>query len=267
MKNNLIIAVFLAAALAIAGLTWAKMKSESLRKPSCQPRQAVLAAEKKKVLLAKAPQTTKTTPSGETLKAKEVTPTEKPKIKAQSPAPKIKVRQPSCEKTAPKCLDSMDFLSGYGWGKLNAKRNYNLVPFMVDFNFDLKPLTRKIHFDPPQMLQFAIEPFACLISSPNTNAEIGTSFLLKVGLLPQSWKFQPYFVGGAGMVYVSQHFREQGTQFNFVEYGGLGLRYFFKKNTALTLEGRFRHLSNCSMSSPNHGINTYFVVSGVTYQF
>ncbi len=171
------------------------------------------------------------------------------------------------EKLKPKCLEAVEFLSGFGWGKLRAKESYHLNPFIVGFDFNLKKLTQKFNFNPPQLIQFQVEPFISFVSSPDANVEIGTSFALKVGILPQTAKFQPYLKTSLGMLYMSQHTNEQATQFNFIEYGGLGLHYFFRKGTAFTLEGRYRHLSNSGIDHPNQGINTYFVVAGISYQF
>jgi len=171
------------------------------------------------------------------------------------------------EEIKPRCLQAIEYLSGFAWGKLRTKDNYNLYPFLVDFDFNLKPLIRKLNFNPKQLLQFQIEPFISFVSSPEANIETGTSFFLKMGILPETAKFQPYIKAGLGMVYMTQHTREQSTQFNFIEQGGLGLHYFFRKNTAFTLEGRFRHLSNASIKHPNTGINTYFVVAGLSYRF
>lgn len=171
------------------------------------------------------------------------------------------------EKTNPKPLEAIEFLTGFGWGKLRVKQNYNLYPLIVDFDLNLKPLIKKLIINPAQLLQFQIEPFISPVSSPNSNIEIGTSFFFKMGLLPQSSKFQPYAKIGMGMVYMSQHTREQGTQFNFIDQAALGMHYFFRKNTAFTLEGRFRHLSNAGIGGPNSGINTYFVLTGISCQF
>lgn len=171
------------------------------------------------------------------------------------------------DEARPKYFAGVEYLSGFGWGRLRAKQSYHLTPFLVDFDFNLKPLAQKLNFNPSQLLQFQIEPFISLVSSPDANIETGTSFLLKMGILPHTRKFQPYIKAGLGMVYMTQHTREQSTQFNFIEQGGLGFHYFFQKNTAFTLEGRFRHLSNSGIKHPNSGINTYFVVAGVYYQF
>ena len=66
---------------------------------------------------------------------------------------------------------------------------------------------------------------------------------------------------------MSQHSREQSTQFNFEEQGGLGAHYFLKKNIAINGECRIRHVSNAGIDQPNHGINSLFFLLGATYQF
>jgi len=171
------------------------------------------------------------------------------------------------DETGPKCLEGIEYLTGFGWGKLRAKDNYNLYPLLVDFDFNLKPLAQKLNFNPRQLLQFQIEPFISFVSSPDANIETGMSFFLKMGVLPDTSKLQPYVKVGLGIDYITQHTVEQSTQFNFIEQGGVGMHYFFQKDIALTLEGRIRHLSNSGIKHPNKGINTYFVVTGISYQF
>jgi hypothetical protein len=167
-----------------------------------------------------------------------------------------------------KCLEAIEFLTGFVWGgKLQAQKDYRRIPFLVAFDFNLKPLTEKIKFNPRSLLQFQIEPSISYITSPHSNFELGTMFFFKMGLLPQTSKFQPYVKAGVGMLYMTLHTREQSTQFNFQEQGGAGFHYFFKNNLAFTLEGRFGHLSNAGMGKRNHGINTYNALAGVTYQF
>lgn len=167
----------------------------------------------------------------------------------------------------PRWLQAIEYLMGFSAGKLRVKGSYRAIPLMVDFDLNLKPLTQKINFNPPALLQFQIEPFISSIYEPAANVEMGVSFFLKIGLLPQTSKFQPYLKAGAGMEYMSLHTKEQGTQFNFIEPGGIGMHYFFRKNLGLTLEGRYRHLSNADIDDRNSGINTYFILTGITYQF
>lgn len=167
----------------------------------------------------------------------------------------------------PKCLQGIEFLTGFGVAKIHAQDAYHVTPFMVDFDYDLRPIVKKIGVKYPGLLQGIIEPFVSYVSSPYSNAEIGNNFLLKIGFVPDTWKLQPYFKGGVGLIYITQHTREQGTQFNFNEYAGLGAHYFFKKNLALTVEYRYRHISNAGIDDPNHGINTNFGICGVSYLY
>ena len=166
-----------------------------------------------------------------------------------------------------KSLEAIEVLTGFGWGKLRATDNYNLYPITVGLDFNLKPLTQKINFNPKPLLQFQLAPYIATVSQPNTNVELGTSFFLKAGVLPQTSKIQPYIKVGVGLVYMTQHTREQATQFNFSEQGGVGMHYFFAKDWGLTIEGIYRHLSNASIKHPNQGINTCFGSVGVTYKF
>ncbi len=171
------------------------------------------------------------------------------------------------QETKPKSLEGMEFLSGFGWGELREKEDYKLIPFIVDFNFNLKPLIQKVNINLEQLFQFQLEPFISFVSCPDANLETGTSFFLKTGLLPRAWKFQPYVKVGVGMVYLTQHTREQGSQFNFIEQGGAGIHYFFRKNIAFSVEYRMRHLSNANIEPPNKGIETAFLLAGISYQF
>lgn len=171
------------------------------------------------------------------------------------------------EETKAKCFDGIEILTGFNWGKLRQKDNYNGIPLSVAFDFNLKELAKKINFNPKQLFQFQIEPFISLLTSPDSNFETGTIFWLKMGLVPETWKFQPYAKFGVGLDYMTLHTIEQSTQFNFTEQAALGVHYFLTNNTALTLEGRIRHLSNAGIKDPNHGINTYSVLTGIAYKF
>ena len=167
-----------------------------------------------------------------------------------------------------KSLYGIELLTGFSAGKLiKGQGNYHLIPFLVDFDFDLKPFLQKFKFSGRNAVLFQLEPFMSFVSSPDDNIETGVSFMLKAGFLPDTSRFQPYVKAGVGMVYMTQHMREQSTQFNFAEQGGAGIQYFFSKNTSFILEGRFRHLSNAGIKTPNHGIGTYSILTGIAYRF
>lgn len=168
----------------------------------------------------------------------------------------------------PKLIEQVEFMTGFAWhDKLKGGKDYNSYPLIVDLDFNLKPLLEKINLRPSQLVQFQIEPYLAFISSPDSNFETGTSLFLKLGILPETSKFQPYVKAGTGISYMTLHTLEQGTQFNFISTGALGCHYYFTKNTAVTLEGRYRHLSNAGMSKPNSGINSTFIGTGVSYKF
>ncbi len=162
---------------------------------------------------------------------------------------------------------SIEYLSGFGLAKLKKEGNYHIVPFYVAFDYDLKPFSKKMGMNLPGLFQFGVEPFASFVFDPHNNAEIGTNFAVKMGILNEAKAFQPYIKGGVGFVYLTEHVSEQSTQFNFTEYAGLGTHYFFTKNTAFTIEYRFRHISNADIKRPNTGIGTNIWLCGIYYSF
>jgi len=163
-------------------------------------------------------------------------------------------------------LKEVAFSSGYAQGKLADFKRYKLVPMSVRFGFDLDPFLAKFNFKPKGITEIIWEPFINTVVEPNNNIETGLNWLLKYAY-PLTERFYPYLAFGAGVVYLSQHTREQGTQFNFTEQLEGGLSYFVKKNVALNIGIGFRHLSNSSIKRPNSGINTKSVVGGVSFFF
>jgi len=105
-----------------------------------------------------------------------------------------------------------------------------------------------------------------VVINPNTNAEVGCSFLLKYSDHITS-RIAPYIEGGFGIIYTTQHTREQSTQYNFLSQVGVGLQFFLNEKYALTGGYRYRHMSNAGIDSPNRGIDHHFVLLGVSYFF
>jgi|GEM_PF-553286 len=267
MKKSDVVLILMVIVILALGVSWAKLRDQWLKISRN-------GSQKIETLQENPPPAKKEEPKQiEPAPLKEIEPppaVELPPEPAKTFIPEqlSKAPKPPAEAKKPRCLEGIEFLSGFEWGKIHqAPRNYNVVPFLVDFNFNFGAILRKININPWQLVQFQIEPFLGLVTSPKSNVEAGTSFLFKVGLFPRDWKFQPYVKAGAGMIYVSQRFGEQGTKFNFIESGCFGAHYFIRKNIALTLEGRMRHLSNAGIKQPNHGVNSYFVVGGVSYEF
>jgi len=153
--------------------------------------------------------------------------------------------------------------SGYHWGTLKEKEDYRIVVTMLHLGFDLRPLVKN---KSNILFEFILEPFINTVISPTYNAEIGNNFLFKFGF-PLTARLYPYIEGGCGMVYLTQHTREQSTQFNFTDQGGVGITYFLKKNLTCNLGYRFRHISNASVKRPNSGINSNSVILGISFLY
>ncbi len=163
-------------------------------------------------------------------------------------------------------LSSVGVLSGYMTGDLKTQDDYEVIPFMVSFGFDAKPLAEKIGIHTEGILEFQVEPFLSPALEPEKNLETGINLLLKYGF-PLSEQLVPYIKFGAGPSYMTLHTYEQGTQFNFVDSAGAGLSFKIKDRMYFDCEYRFRHLSNCSIDDRNGGINTHTILGGFSYRF
>lgn len=164
-------------------------------------------------------------------------------------------------------IESIDILTGYFHGYMdNTEKDYNAVPLLVGINYNLKPWIAKIGLNTQGSFNFVLEPFINTVIEPNSNVEVGSNFLLKYGF-PLTAKLQPYVKGGLGVLYMSQHTKEQSTQYNFLPQGGAGLQYRITNNIALNMEYRYRHLSNAAIKHPNSGIDVNMYLCGVTIFF
>ena len=164
-------------------------------------------------------------------------------------------------------LHSIDFLTGYAIGHLNEQESHELLPLIVDFNFDLKKITDDWNWKWDGMLLGFVEGFAGIIGRPDSNFEFGTDLGFKVGILNEEKSLQPYLKAGIGIMYMTLQTIEQGTQFNFNEFAGVGLQYRSKDNRTLLLEYRYRHLSNAGIDESNGGINDHFFLAGFSLPY
>ncbi|MBD3246848.1 MAG: hypothetical protein GF333_07580 [Candidatus Omnitrophica bacterium] len=165
-------------------------------------------------------------------------------------------------------LDGIEVLSGYFKADLNQNdEDYEGIPLLVGFNFDGRPLLEKAGIETAGRFDLIIEPFFNTMTSPgHTDIEVGSNFLFKY-VFPLTESIQPYVKGGVGALYMSEHTREQSTQYNFLPQGGAGFHVFMDEKTALSFEWRFRHLSNASIESPNSGIDGNMFLGGISFYF
>jgi hypothetical protein len=164
-------------------------------------------------------------------------------------------------------LREIGLLTGYASAPLTEKKgDYEVIPLLPQFGFDINPLARKLNLKPKGAFSFVLEPLMNVVINPDTNAEVGCSGFLKYSQKVTA-RIAPYIEGGVGMLYTTQHTHEQGTQYNFITQGGAGLQFFLTDKCALTGGYRFRHLSNAGLDGDNEGIDHHFALMGISYFF
>ncbi len=191
----------------------------------------------------------------------------KPAVEPQYYNPQPSILAAIKQKPAPlPMLREIAVLSGFACAKLKDKQNYEFVPIIVRFGFDLARLADRYREDKRQLFIFELEPFASFVASPDKNAEAGVNLLLKYGCFVTK-KLCPYIELGSGFVYITQHTREQSTQFNFIPQAGAGVSYFVRNNISVNAGYRYRHLSNSAIRRPNKGIDADMLLFGVSFYF
>jgi opacity protein-like surface antigen len=77
---------------------------------------------------------------------------------------------------------------------------------------------------------------------------------------------KPYLEGGGGPLWTNFDGRipEQGSDFNFLVWGGAGANYDLTARWALNAGIRFSHISNADTDSPNRGLNYLLPFIGVS---
>jgi opacity protein-like surface antigen len=78
-------------------------------------------------------------------------------------------------------------------------------------------------------------------------------------------KVVPYLLAGGGPLFVDLGLPTMGTKLCFSYQGGTGLQYPIDKNTALSLEYRYHHISNAGTASPNEPINSNKILMGISF--
>ena len=80
-------------------------------------------------------------------------------------------------------------------------------------------------------------------------------------------RWVPFFEAGLGVSQNNWHIYECQSHFQFIVQAGVGVQYFFNDNWALIVEGRYHHMSDAGMTSPNPGLNNIMLTAGVTRFF
>lgn len=78
-------------------------------------------------------------------------------------------------------------------------------------------------------------------------------------------EFVPYVFAGGGVLYVDLGLPTMGSRLDFSYQGGTGLQYFIRKNTAVSLEYRYHHISNAGTATPNEPLNSSKILLGISF--
>lgn len=105
-------------------------------------------------------------------------------------------------------------------------------------------------------------------------SEFSPSVHYFVGLTPHlrynfatGTRWIPFVDFGSGVSVTSVREPDLGGPFQFNSQASAGLNYFLKDNFALSLEGRFMHVSSAGIYQPNSGMNNVLVLMGVNWFF
>ncbi len=79
-------------------------------------------------------------------------------------------------------------------------------------------------------------------------------------------RLKPYIEGGGGPLWTNfdGRIREQGSDFNFLVWGGAGAKYELTPRWAINIGVRFSHISNSGLDTPNSGLNYLLPFAGVS---
>ncbi|MFN3648295.1 MAG: acyloxyacyl hydrolase [Armatimonadota bacterium] len=144
---------------------------------------------------------------------------------------------------------------GLGLKTLGSRQQHDLILGTVHYGRHLSP-----------RWSWLVEAFGGVQVSPEDEFLAGGVFLIRYHFTPGR-RWVPFATVGAGLTYTSIRRPDLGTGFEFNLQGGLGMHYFFEPDQAFTLEGRWLHLSNAGIDSPNRGANTVILLGGVTWFF
>lgn len=108
-----------------------------------------------------------------------------------------------------------------------------------------------------------VEGVKAWIDQDPSASGLGLNVLFRYTWTTNRW--QPMFLGGAGILYTDEQVPPGETTRNFTPQVGLGLQYLVQDELAIGGEYRFHHLSNKGATETNPGINTHLILFGVSW--
>lgn len=161
---------------------------------------------------------------------------------------------------APGLLPPVKELSFHAMYGHPAEKSIEYVSFGPRVAFDLPDWVPELAGNRPRL---AMELMGSVIDKLGTRYEIAVTPLLLDWRYDQGGGVVPYVEGGFGGLWTDLTRVSIGGRFEFSNQIGVGARFQLGEGYELTLGYRFRHISNAGLRSPNHGINTSFLIFGL----
>lgn len=162
-------------------------------------------------------------------------------------------------------LTESTMIAGFGKGGF-TEGSYEHIALIWHLGFDLKRIFSRLE-DNRGILTFIMEPEISPVISPAENdVELGISFGLKYRY-PLTQKLSGYVLVSVGPHYITVKSTDQADGFIFFDTVGAGFSFFLTEKTALSLEYRFRHISNAHTQEPNAGIESHIGAIGYSMFF
>ena len=136
--------------------------------------------------------------------------------------------------------------NGSGFGQLEKRRSYDYMAFSY---LNERPLLERI--------TVILEPFVKVVNRPVNGIDLAFSLSARSYLPELCRGNRLYLTVGAGAVYTSVNFQEQGTHGLFVLLGGIGYR-----RDRVFVETQFHHYSSGGLAKPNRSINSGLLRAG-----
>ena len=161
-------------------------------------------------------------------------------------------------------LTESTMIAGFGKGEF-TEGSYEHIALIWQLGFDLKHFFSRLE-DNRGVLTFIMEPKINPVISPENDVEFGISFGLKYRY-PLTQNTSGYVLFSIGPHYITVKSTDQANGFIFFDTVGAGFSFSLSEKTALSLEYRFRHISNADTQEPNVGIESHIGAIGYSMFF
>lgn len=159
----------------------------------------------------------------------------------------------------------LGFGAGFSAHKIGDTTPHDLVLSRIYYGIMLGDLKAKDHWYRGNW-EFRQEFFAGDQFHPNAHYLVGETTVFRYNFATGT-RWVPFIDGGAGVLATDIGPPDLGSVFEFNEQLGPGVDFFWRKNSALTFQYRYTHISNAGIKEPNQGLNVQMFYVGLSWYF